>query len=57
MAQIAILWVMSKGFNPLLGLAKQERINEAVAVIGKSLTEEEIKNLEEPYMDRAVTHM
>ena len=55
MAQVATAWLLSKpGVNPLLGLSKKERIDEAVAAIHLKLTEEEIKYLEEPYMPRPV---
>ena len=55
MAQVATAWLLSKpGVNPLLGLSKKERIDEAVAAIHLKLAEEEIKYLEEPYMPRPV---
>ncbi|WFD45261.1 hypothetical protein MPSI1_003943 [Malassezia psittaci] len=55
MAQIALAWSLShKGVNPILGLSKPERIDEAVAALKVKLTEEEIKYLEEPYKPKTV---
>ena len=55
MAQVATAWQLSKpGVNPLLGLSKKERIDQAVAAIHVKLTEEEIKYLEEPYVPKPV---
>ena len=55
MAQVATAWLLSKpGVNPLLGLSKKERIDQAVAAIHVKLTEEEIKYLEEPYVPKPV---
>jgi len=55
MAQVATAWLLSKpGVNPLLGLSKRERIDQAVAAIYVKLTEEEIKYLEEPYVPKPV---
>ena len=54
MAQIAYLWVAQKVDAPLLGLSKEERMQEFVDVIGTELSAEEVKYLEEPYVPRAV---
>ncbi|PKI84987.1 hypothetical protein MVES_000750 [Malassezia vespertilionis] len=54
MAQVAIAWLLSKGANPILGLTKPQRIDEAVAALKVKLTEEEIKYLEEPYVPKPV---
>ena len=55
MAQISIAWLLShKGVNPILGLNKPERINEAVEALKVQLSEEEIKYLEEPYKSKPV---
>lgn len=56
MAQVAIAWLLSKkGVNPILGLSKPHRVDEAVAALKVKLTEDEIKYLEEPYQPRSVT--
>lgn len=55
MAQVAIAWLTShKGVNPILGLSKPERIDQAVEALKVKLTEEEIKYLEEPYQPKSV---
>ncbi|KAI3629253.1 hypothetical protein CBS9595_000325 [Malassezia furfur] len=55
MAQISIAWLLShQGINPILGLNKPERINEAVEALKVKLSEEEIKYLEEPYKPKPV---
>ncbi|WFD44482.1 hypothetical protein MPSI1_003150 [Malassezia psittaci] len=55
MAQISVAWTVShKGMNPILGLSKPERIDEAVGALKIKLTEEEIKYLEEPYKPKTV---
>ena len=50
MAQVATSWSLAKGMNPIIGLNKKERIDEACEAIKIELTEEEIKYLEEPYI-------
>lgn len=40
--------------NPIVGLNKKERIDEACESIMIELTEEEIKYLEEPYLPKPV---
>ncbi|KAF5388331.1 hypothetical protein D9615_000800 [Tricholomella constricta] len=48
MSQVALAWSLAKGSNPVVGANTPERILESVTA-GKTLTEEEIKYLEEPY--------
>jgi len=48
MAQITIAWTMSKIDSPIIGMSSAQRLEEAIP-IGVTLTEEEIKYLEEPY--------
>lgn len=58
MAQISIAWLLShKGVNPILGLNKPKRIDEAVEALKVKLTDEEIKYLEEPYKPKTVRGM
>lgn len=55
MAQVAIAWSLSHRYvNPIVGLNSKQRIDEAVAATKVSLTEEEIKYLEEPYIPKAI---
>ena len=54
MAQISIAWLLShKGLNPILGLSKPERIDQAIGALKVKLTDEEIKYLEEPYTPKS----
>ena len=54
MAQISIAWLLRKGANPLLGLSKPERIDQAVEALKVELTDDEAKYLEEPYQPKPV---
>lgn len=55
MAQVALAWSLSKkGITPILGLNKKERIDEAVAALKVSLTDEEVAYLEEPYSPKPI---
>ena len=49
MAIISMAWTLHKGCNPIVGLNSVERVDEAVKAIEFTLTEDEIKLLEEPY--------
>ncbi|KIJ46090.1 hypothetical protein M422DRAFT_250521 [Sphaerobolus stellatus SS14] len=53
MAQVATVWANSKVSSPIIGFSSIERLKEAL-VSDKSLTEEEIKYLEEPYVPMKV---
>ncbi|KAL0064768.1 hypothetical protein AAF712_008315 [Marasmius tenuissimus] len=48
MGQVALVWSLTKISAPVVGANSPERIQEAI-VAGKTLTEEEIKYLEQPY--------
>ncbi|KAK7452148.1 hypothetical protein VKT23_012253 [Stygiomarasmius scandens] len=54
MAQVASAWVNAKVSSPILGLAGEKRVEEAVGINGLTLTEEEMKYLEEPYQPKVV---
>ena len=54
MSEVALVWHKSKGSVPIVGLNSVERISDACNMRGKSLTEEEVKYLEEPYVARPV---
>ncbi|KAI1261163.1 aldo-keto reductase [Xylariaceae sp. FL1019] len=49
MSHVGLLWVRSKGAIPITGFNSVARVEEACELRGKSLTEEEIKYLEELY--------
>jgi aryl-alcohol dehydrogenase-like predicted oxidoreductase len=54
LAIVSIAWVLSKGANPIIGLNKEERVDEALAASKFELTAEEIAFLEEPYRAKSV---
>ncbi|KAK7538078.1 aldo-keto reductase [Phyllosticta citribraziliensis] len=54
MSQVALAWVIQKGTIPIVGFSSLERIEEAVAVTGKELTDDEMRWLEEPYVPKAI---
>lgn len=54
MSQVALAWVVQKGATPIVGFSSLDRLDEAVAVNGKTLTEEEMEWLEEPYKPRDI---
>ncbi|KAF2083378.1 Aldo/keto reductase [Saccharata proteae CBS 121410] len=58
MSQVALAWVVQKGALPIVGFSSVDRIDEACGVTGKTLSEEEMKYLEEPYETKAIVgHM
>ena len=54
MSHVALAWNIQKGTIPIVGISSLARQEEAVDVRGKTLTEEEIQYLEEPYEPREV---
>lgn len=48
--QVALGWLLSKVESPVVGATKFSHIEEAVKAVSVTLTEEEIKYLEEPYV-------
>lgn len=54
MADIALGWTIAKGTIPILGLAKLERVDEAINALAVDFTEEDLKYLEEPYLPRTL---
>ncbi len=56
MAQVALAWVVQKGgvTAPIVGASKPHHLEDAVAALSLSLSDEEIKRLEEPYVSHAV---
>ncbi|KAK2760931.1 hypothetical protein FQN54_002173 [Arachnomyces sp. PD_36] len=54
MSQVALAWISENVSSPIIGFSSIERIDEALDVKGKTLTEEERKYLEEPYKPKAI---
>ncbi len=55
MSHVAMAWSIQKGNNPIIGFSKIERIDEALEIRGKTLTDEEMKYLEEPYQPKNIS--
>jgi aryl-alcohol dehydrogenase-like predicted oxidoreductase len=55
-AQVALAWLLSKPFltAPIIGAAKPQHLEDAVAAVSVTLSDEEIKRLEEPYVPHPV---
>ena len=54
MSQVALAWIIQKNTIPIVGFSNLSRLDEAVDVKGKTLTDEEMKYLEEPYEPKAI---
>jgi len=54
MSQVALAWINKKVASPIIGFSSVERIDEAIEVRGKTLTEEEEKYLEELYEPKKI---
>lgn len=54
MSTVALAWINKRISSPIIGFSSVERIDEALEVRGKTLTAEEEKYLEEPYVTRDV---
>lgn len=54
MTHIALAWIDTKITSPIVGFSGAERMDEAIATRGKTLTDEERKYLEEAYIPKAV---
>ncbi len=56
-AQIALAWVLHKSFvtAPIVGASKPHHLDDAVAALEVTLSDEEMTFLEEPYAPHAVT--
>jgi aryl-alcohol dehydrogenase-like predicted oxidoreductase len=55
-AQVALAWLLSKPVvtAPIIGATRPEHLEEAVAVLGMTLTDDEIAALEAPYVTHPV---
>ncbi|KAL3420602.1 aldo/keto reductase [Phlyctema vagabunda] len=54
MSQVALAWINKRISSPIIGFSSVDRIDEAIEVRGKTLTEDEEKYLEELYQPKAV---
>ena len=54
MTHVALAWHKSKGSVPIVGLNSTKRVEEMSDLKDKSLTQEEVEHLEEPYVARPV---
>lgn len=55
MSQVALAWLNHKGISsPIIGFSKVERMDEALGMKGKTLTDVEVKFLEEAYVPKEV---
>ena len=54
MSQVALTWINKRIASPIIGFSSVERMDEALEVRGKTLTEEEEKYLEELYVPKTV---
>ena len=55
-AQVALAWLLQKPgvTSPIIGVTKQQHLDDAVAALGVSLDAEEIKRLEAPYIPHSI---
>jgi aryl-alcohol dehydrogenase-like predicted oxidoreductase len=55
-AQVALAWLLAKPVvsAPIVGVTKDAHLDDAVASVDVTLTDEEIARLEEPYTPHAV---
>ncbi|KAK9475772.1 NADP-dependent oxidoreductase domain-containing protein [Lipomyces japonicus] len=54
MAVTALVWLTGKVVSPVVGINSIKRLEEVIEINGKSLTDEEIKYLEEPYTPQQI---
>ncbi|KAJ5608627.1 NADP-dependent oxidoreductase domain-containing protein [Penicillium hordei] len=54
MSHVALAWINKRISSPIIGFSSIERLEQAIAVRGKSLTDEEEYYLEEPYKPKDV---
>ncbi|MPQ98357.1 aldo/keto reductase [Modestobacter sp. I12A-02628] len=55
-AQVALAWLLTKPVvsAPIVGVTRDQHLDDAVAAVGLRLTPEEVERLEEPYTPHAV---
>lgn len=54
MSHVALLWINKRTASPIIGFSTVERMDEALEIKGKELTEEEDKYLGELYEARSI---
>lgn len=54
MSHVALAWLNRRSTAPVIGFSSVERMDEALAVRGKRLSDEEEKYLEELYLARPI---
>ena len=55
-AQVALAWLLHKPgvTSPIIGATKMDHLEQAIAALEISLTDEEIAAMEEPYQPRGI---
>ncbi|HET9908531.1 MAG TPA: aldo/keto reductase [Anaerolineales bacterium] len=55
-SQVALAWVLNKPYvhSPIIGTTKMEQLDQALSALDIKLSDEEVKNLEEPYIPHPV---
>ena len=54
MTEISLAWLMAKVTSPIVGMTRPDQVTDAVRAVELTLTEEEIRYLEEPYVPHAL---
>ncbi|KAH8592457.1 NADP-dependent oxidoreductase domain-containing protein [Bisporella sp. PMI_857] len=54
MSQVALAWINKRITSPIIGFSSVERLDEAIGVRGKTLSDEEERYLEELYVPKVV---
>jgi len=54
MSHVALAWIIQRGTMPIVGFSNLSRLDEAADVRGKTLTDEDMKYLEEPYVPKQI---
>ena len=54
MSHVSLAWLNRRVTAPIIGFSSVDRMDEALAVRGKELTEEEERYIEELYIPRAI---
>jgi aryl-alcohol dehydrogenase-like predicted oxidoreductase len=55
-SQVALAWILSKPYvtSPIIGATKLDHLDQAIAALDLKLSEQEVKQLEEPYKPHPV---
>ncbi|KEF52799.1 alcohol dehydrogenase [Exophiala aquamarina CBS 119918] len=54
MSHVALVWIIQKKTIPIVGFSNLKRLDEAIGVRGKTLSDDEVKYLEEPYKPKVI---